>query len=266
MTMLQIAGLGLAAIWLYVTLLWVVSLLLKDASIIDIFWGPGFILLAWWYAWLGASTGPRRWLLLALVTIWGLRLGLHILMRNVGKPEDYRYAAWREEHGSRWWWRSYVEVFLLQGGLIWLIGWPLLVALTRTQGGALTALDWLGAALWAIGFFFEAVGDWQLARFKADPSNKGKLLTSGLWRYTRHPNYFGDATQWWGFWLIAAAAGGWWTAFSPIVMTWLLVRVSGVAMLEETLKETKPGYEAYVRRTNAFVPWFPRAEDTASGG
>ena len=148
-------------------------------------------------------------------------------------------------------------MFLLQGVLMWLICAPLLAANAGTASAGLTWLDFLGAAAWLIGFFFEAVGDLQLARFKADPRNKGKVMDRGVWRYTRHPNYFGDAAQWWGFYLIALAAGGWWTIFSPILMTLLLLRVSGVALLEKTL-DSRPGYKEYTQRTSAFIPWPPR--------
>jgi steroid 5-alpha reductase family enzyme len=192
-----------------------------------------------------------------LVTIWGLRLTTHILTRNWGKGEDFRYRKWRAENGSRWWWKSYFQVFLLQGLLLWVISAPLLVAQYSGAPDRLTVIDAVGVVLWAVGFFFESVGDMQLARFRADPGNKGKVLDTGVWRYTRHPNYFGDSAQWWGFWLIGASVGGWWTVFSPILMTLLLLRVSGVALLEKTL-ETRPGYKEYIEGTSAFVPWFPK--------
>ncbi len=258
MTFLEIYGLGLAAIMALMIVLWLVSLALKNSSIVDSFWGPGFVLAAWLY-YLLTPDGflPRKLLICALVTIWGLRLAIHIARRNWGKPEDFRYQKWRNERGSSWWWRSFFKVFLLQGILLWLISIPLLAAQFSSQPARLTFFDFAGAALWLIGFFFEAVGDAQLVRFKADPANKGKIMTSGVWRYTRHPNYFGDAAQWWGFFLIAAAAGGWWTVYSPALMTLLLVRVSGVALLEKTMS-AKPGYEDYMRQTNAFVPWLPK--------
>jgi steroid 5-alpha reductase family enzyme len=240
------------------TALWLVSLLLKNSSIVDIFWGAGFVFLAWVYFTLtpgGFMT--RKLLLVILTTLWGLRLSLYILYRNWGKPEDFRYQKWRRESGSRWWWKSFFQVFVLQGLLMWIISTPLLAAQTRLLPDRLTALDILGAVLWAIGFFFETAGDLQLARFKADPGNKGKVMERGVWRYTRHPNYFGDAAQWWGYFLIATAAGGWWTIFSPLLMTALLMRVSGVSLLEKTL-ETRPGYKEYIERTSTFVPWFPR--------
>jgi len=198
-------------------------------------------------------------LLIALVTtVWGLRLSIHILLRNWGHGEDFRYQKWRQESGKNWWWYSFFKVFALQGLLMWIISIPLLAAQISPTPTRLIWLDYFGIIAWAIGFFFEAVGDWQLSRFRANPSNKGKLLNTGVWRYTRHPNYFGDAAQWWGYYLIASAAGGYWTIFSPLLMTLLLRNVSGVAMLERTLKDSKPGYKEYVETTNAFVPWFSR--------
>lgn len=242
-----------------VTILWLISLLVCDASIVDIFWGIGFVIACWIY-FTGATDGypARKWLLGMLVTVWGMRLSTHILIRNWGKGEDFRYARWRADAGGKWWWQSYFKVFLLQGFLLWLISAPLLAAQTSPHPARLTALDYLGIAVWVIGFFFEAFGDWQLSRFKADPAHRDQLLTSGLWRYTRHPNYFGDAAQWWGYYLLALAAGGWGTIFSPLLMTFLLVRVSGAAMLERTLVETKPGYREYMQSTSAFVPRPPR--------
>jgi steroid 5-alpha reductase family enzyme len=241
------------------TLLWLLSLRLQNSSIVDIFWGLGFIVITW-LAFVLTPQGylPRKILISALVTVWGLRLAVHIGMRNRGKPEDFRYANWRREHGESWWWFSFIQVFLLQGFLMWLISAPLIAAQTSGFPAILTPLDWLGALLWAIGFSFEAVGDAQLTRFKANPANQGKLYTRGLWRYTRHPNYFGEAVLWWGFYIIALAAGRWWTIFSPVLMTFLLLRVSGVAMLERRLKY-RPGYEDYMHRTRAFVPWLPKS-------
>lgn len=246
-------------IFLAMVALWGVSLRLRNASIVDVFWGAGFV-IANGCAFALSPDGfpPRQWLLSALVTIWGLRLSFYILWRNWGKGEDFRYRTWREEAGAKWWWQSLFKVFLLQGLLLWIIAAPLLVAQHSPTPARLTALDFVAVAVWAVGFFFEAVGDWQMARFRADPANKGQVLRAGLWRLTRHPNYFGDATQWWAYYLIAAAAGGFWTVFSPLLMTFLLLRVSGVTLLERTLAETRPGYRDYVETTSAFVPWFPR--------
>lgn len=241
------------------TMLWLVSLALKNSSIVDIFWGMGFVVVAWAAFLLTPEGVPARKLLLCiLVTIWGLRLAIHILTRNWGKPEDFRYQVWRKEAGKSWWWKSFFRVFLLQGVLLWIISTPLLAAQFNPQPAQLIWLDILSILVWLIGFYFEAVGDWQLKSFKANPANKGKVLSSGVWRYTRHPNYFGDATQWWAYYLLALAAGGWWTIFSPVMMTLLLMRVSGVTLLEKTLKEEKPGYKEYIETTSEFFPWFPR--------
>jgi steroid 5-alpha reductase family enzyme len=237
--------------------LWLVSLWLKDSSIVDIFWGAGFVVVNWVSFFLVPEGVPaRQWLLNVLVTLWGLRLAIHIFLRNAGKGEDFRYRKWREESGRNWWWFSFFKVFLLQGVLMWIISVPIVAVQNAVQPQNLIWLDFVGVAVWLFGFFFEAVGDWQLKRFKSNPENKGKVLKSGVWRYTRHPNYFGDAAQWWGFYLIALAAGAFWTIFSPIIMTILLLRISGVALLEKSLEDTKPGYQAYKETTSAFVPWF----------
>lgn len=259
MTFLELYSLTGLIILGLMTLLWLLSLALKDTSIVDIFWGAGFVIIVWAGLLLSpAAPDARRWLLTALVTIWGLRLSLHIALRNLGKGEDFRYARWRAENGRRWWWYSFFQTFLLQGVLMWLISAPL-TAVHRFSGGGFPAwLDLAAVLIWAVGFFFEAVGDAQLAAFKKNPANRGQVLRGGVWRYTRHPNYFGDAAQWWGFFLLALAAGGWWTLFSPILMTFLLLRVSGVALLEKTLANQKPGYREYIETTSAFVPWFPR--------
>lgn len=241
------------------TALWVLSLVLRDASIVDIFWGTGFVITTWAYFSMTPEGFPaRKWLISILVTVWGLRVSAYILWRNWGKGEDFRYRKWREEAGDQWWWRSFFKVFVLQGLLMWIISIPLLGAQIGGTPARFSLLDFLAILVWATGFTFEALGDWQLARFKANPGNKGKVLKSGVWRYTRHPNYFGDAAQWWGYYLISAAAGAWWTIYSPILMTVLLLRVSGVAMLEKSLKEEKPGYKEYIENTNAFIPWFPK--------
>lgn len=240
-------------------LLWLLSLKLKDASIVDIFWGTGFV-ITFWVAYLLVQNSSARILLLGgLVTLWGLRLSIHIYQRNHNKPEDFRYAKWREENGTSWWWKSFFKVFLLQGILLWIIAAPLIASQVSTPNPfKCECTDYTGVALWLVGFMFEAGGDYQLKKFKENPNNKGKLLTTGYWSVTRHPNYFGDAAQWWGFYLIAFSAGAGWTIFSPIIMTYVLLKISGVAMLEKTLKETKPDYADYIARTSAFIPWFPK--------
>jgi steroid 5-alpha reductase family enzyme len=262
---LAVEGIAFLAILAYMTILWLISLAAKDSSIVDIFWGSGFIVAAGAYFALTEGFLARKILMTALVAIWGLRLGIHIAKRNLGKGEDYRYRAWREEAGKKFWWVSFFRVFLLQGVLLWVISAPLLFAQFSPTPDRITAFDVVGAVVWGVGFFFEAIGDWQLARFKRNPENKGKLLRTGLWRYTRHPNYFGDATMWWGYFIIALGTPfGFVTLFSPIVMTVLLMRVSGVALLEKKLVETKPGYKEYIETTNAFFPWFPRKPKESS--
>ncbi len=239
-------------------LLWCWSLALKNSSIVDIFWGIGFIVVGWLtFKLTPQGYLPRKELIAAMITIWGLRLAIHIRARNWGKPEDFRYARWRKENGVRWRWVSLFKVFLLQGVLMWIISAPIIAAQTSGFPAIVTPLDYIGFLIWIFGMLFETIGDYQLMHFKANPSNKGKLLTTGLWKYTRHPNYFGEAVLWWGFYIIALAAGAWWTIFSPIVMTLLLIKVSGVAMLELSMK-SRPGFEEYKKNTNAFIPWFSK--------
>lgn len=240
-------------------LLWGWSLPLRNASIVDAFWGSAFVLAAWTAAGAGDGGGPRRALALALVTAWGLRLSLHLLRRNAGHGEDPRYAAMRRGHGARFWWVSLFTVFLLQAALAWVVSLPVQLAVLA-PASPLGPLDAVAALLAAVGLAFEAVGDWQLGRFRRDPASRGRVLDTGLWRYTRHPNYFGDACAWWGLGLLGVAAGAPWTLLSPVLMTFLLVRVSGVALLEKDIGERRPGYRAYVRRTSAFFPWAPKKE------
>jgi steroid 5-alpha reductase family enzyme len=249
------AGLVLAL----VSALWAVSVAVENTSIVDIFWGSGFVAIAWAAYLLGDGSSDRRLLLALLVTIWGLRLTVHLASRNLGSGEDYRYAAMRRRHGDRWPVRSLFVVFWLQGALMWIVSLPVQVAMDDPTPVGLGALDWAGTAVWAVGLAFEAIGDWQLARFKADPANRGKVMDRGLWRYTRHPNYFGDFCVWWGIWLVALATGSaWWTAVGPVVMSVLLIRVSGAALLERGLVKRREGYADYIARTSAFLPLPPR--------
>jgi steroid 5-alpha reductase family enzyme len=258
MSFISVYGVALLVSLGLMIALWLLSLVLKNSSIVDIFWGTGFVISGWvYFALTPDGFLLRKLLIVLLTTVWGLRLSLYILWRNAGKGEDYRYQVWRKEAGAQWWWRSFFKVFLLQGILMAIISAPLLAAQFRSAPSRLTVLDFLGAATWLVGFFFEAAGDLQLARFKSDPANKGRVMDRGVWRLTRHPNYFGDAAQWWGYFIIAASAGGWWTVFSPVLMTLFLLRVSGVTLLEKTLAK-RPGYEVYIDTTSAFIPWFPR--------
>ena len=248
---------GLAAASILMFGAWTLSLWRRDAGIIDGFWGSGFVLLAWIYWVLAGGTTERKLLLVILVTLWGLRLTGHIALRNWGEPEDYRYREMREKHGATFPVVSLFKVFLLQGGLMWLISVPLLQA--QSARAPLNLLDVAGVIVFAVGLVFETIGDLQLVRFRADSGNHGRVLRTGLWRFTRHPNYFGDAAVWWGFFLIALATpGSAWTVFSPLLMTFFLLKVSGVVMLEKKLVESRPEYAEYVASTSAFVPWFPR--------
>jgi steroid 5-alpha reductase family enzyme len=248
-----------AATMAMMLLLWLVSISINNASIVDIFWGVGFAAIAAITFIRSDGYLPRKILITSLAVIWGIRLAIHIGWRNRGKGEDFRYKAMRKRIGKRFRLVSLFTVFGLQGVLMWVISLPLQVAQISGAPARLTGLDFLGVAFWIVGLSFEAIGDWQLSRFKADPSNTGRVMDRGLWAYTRHPNYFGDAFLWWGFFLIASATpGGLWTVISPLLMTTLLVKVSGVALLEKTLVRTRPEYGDYVRRTSAFLPMPPR--------
>ncbi len=212
------------------------------------------------YLLLSPRSTPRCWLVATLITLWGVRLSAHILRGNRGQGEDPRYQAMRASHGRAFWWRSLFTVFWLQSAILWFVALPLLVAVRAAQPAHLTFVDALGILIFAVGFAFEVVADAQLRRFKANPVNRGAVLDHGLWCYTRHPNYFGDATLWWGIYVVAASTpGGWLTVLSPSLMTLLLLRVSGVSLLESGLKASKPGYHAYIASTPAFFPWLPGA-------
>ncbi len=236
--------------------MWVLSLRLRDASIVDRVWGLAFVVAAAAAALVAGWTLPGI-LALALTSLWGLRLSWHIHTRNRGHPEDPRYAAWRQQHGARWPLRSLFQVFLLQGLLMWFVAAPVLYLVTNAPD-EIRPLAALGVAVWIAGILFETIADAQLKRFKADPANKGRVMDGGLWRYSRHPNYFGEAVTWWGAWLVALTYGGWWTLYGAAIITFLLLRVSGVTMLEKTLRDAKPGYREYIERTSAFVPKPPR--------
>jgi len=260
MELLQILTVNLVVVMGLMVLLWLVSLARRDASVADVFWGTGFVIVAWLSGLQAGRFDARTVLVVALTTIWGLRLSLHLLWRSWGRGEDRRYRAMREKHGTRFGLVSLGTVFFLQGGILWFVSLPVQAAAWQPIARSpLWLADFLGCSLWTLGFAFEVVGDWQLARFNADPANRGQVLCRGLWRYTRHPNYFGDFCVWWGLFLIAAAGGAWWIVGSPLLMSWLLMRVSGVPLLEKDMAERRPGYADYVARTNAFFPAPPEA-------
>ena len=234
------------------------SVIMKNASIVDLFWGFGFVVTSLVYFLNTEGFEPRKLLIMTLVAIWGLRLSIYLTWRNAGKGEDFRYQKFRKDYGEhRYWWVSFFQVFLLQGILMWLISAPLLGA-QLYPGNSLGILDYIGVTFWIIGFAFEAGGDIQLARFKGNPQNKGKVLDTGFWRYTRHPNYFGDTAVWFGYAFICIAAGSYYPVLGSVLMAAMIIKVSGVALLEKTLTNSKPGYQEYVRKTSAFIPWFPK--------
>lgn len=254
-------GAAAAAIAVCMLILWLVSIPLRDVSIVDIFWGPGFAVAAW--AAFASTPGetPHRWAALALVSIWSLRLGLYLWWRKRGHGEDPRYTAFVDHLGpERRHWTGLTRVFGLQAVIMWVVAWPVVFVQAWAVPSALGPVAWAGIGVWTLGFLFESVGDWQLTRFRADPANAGKVMDRGLWRYTRHPNYFGDACVWWGLFLIACDnLWGLLTVASPVLMTFFLVRRTGKALLERRLTRSKPGYRDYIRRTSGFVPWWPKS-------
>ena len=258
MTFFQIYLLALAVIMSMMTILWLISIRIKNVSIVDLFWGFGFVVTGVFYFLNTEGFEMRKILLMTLVSIWGLRLSIYLAWRNHGKGEDFRYRKFRKDYGeNRYWWISFFQTFLLQGILMWLISAPILGA-QFYPGNKLGLFDFIGLFIWIIGFVFEAGGDIQLARFKANPANKGKVLNTGFWHYTRHPNYFGDAAAWFGYGFICLSAGSYIPVLGSVLMAALIIKVSGVALLEKTLNETKPEYREYVEKTSSFIPWFPK--------
>ncbi len=248
-------------IFLYMNIVFILSLIKKNAAIVDIAWGPGFGLLAAAHLLRESldfqAFDRRQILVVGLILIWGVRLAWHIYKRNRGKPEDYRYANWRQKWGRHFVWRSYFQIFLLQGFFMLVILTPALLVL-NSRTDRLNFLDFIGLVIWLTGFFFEVVADAQLRQFRKNPENRGRIITTGLWKYSRHPNYFGESVMWWGIFIIGLNAGwGWLGIISPLTITLLLTRVSGVPLLEKKYRGN-PEFEAYKNRTSAFFPWPPR--------
>ncbi len=259
MNYLEVFGASAAAIAVLMIGTWVVSLRLRNASIVDIVWGAGFVLVAWVSYALGDGVASRKMLLAWMVTLWGGRLAIYLFIRNHGKGEDPRYVAMRKRRGDKFGMQSLWLVFGLQGVLMWIVSLPVQVGSVADQPDSLGPVEIVGVILYTIGIYFESTGDFQLSQFKADPANAGLVMDQGLWRYTRHPNYFGDFCVWWGIWIVAAATGvGLYAIVGPIVMTFFLLRVSGVAMLERSITKRRPGYDEYMRKTNAFFPGPPK--------
>jgi len=246
-------------IFILITILWIWSVYLKDVSILDIFWGLGFVILNMFYVYNSGDINSRKILLLVLVSVWGLRLSIYLAYRNIGKGEDFRYQEFRRKFGpKRYWWFSYFQAFLLQGALMILISITLLGMSFSSQPTTFSTLDYIGICIWLIGFIFEAGGDYQLMRFKKNTNNKGTVLTTGLWKYTRHPNYFGDAAVWWSYAIFSISAGAYWQVIGSILMTLLIIKISGVILLEKSLKQTKTAYSDYIDKTSSFFPWFQK--------
>lgn len=243
----------------FMTLIFVIAMRIDDNSIVDIAYGLAFVLVGW-SAYLIYATGhARQQLLLGLITIWGLRLASHIFVRKLNEDgEDARYRKWRKSWGENFVWRSFLQIYMLQGAVVFFVVLPFLLVIIRPDG-ALNWIDFCGVAIWLLGFSFEAIGDYQLLRFKKHPGNRGKIMQYGLWRFTRHPNYFGEATLWWGVFLIALNTPyGLIAIISPLLIDFLLLKVSGIPMLEAKYVD-RPDFEEYKQQTNAFFPWFPKA-------
>jgi steroid 5-alpha reductase family enzyme len=247
-----------AAVAVLMLVLWAISLRLKDVSIVDPIWGPAFVLVALVAALAGDGNSGRRVLLLVMTAAWGLRLGIHLLRRKLGDPEeDRRYARMRERKGDRFNLWSLYAVFAVQGLLVLIVSLPLQVSAGTHAALSVAVLP--GVLVFLIGLGFEAIGDAQLTRFKAGPASKGQVMDRGLWRYTRHPNYFGDFCVWWGLWLVALPGHGtWWTAVGPAVMSVLLIRVSGKGLLEKDIAKRRPQYAEYIATTSGFIPRPPK--------
>jgi steroid 5-alpha reductase family enzyme len=243
---------GLLVILVIAVLTWLLSLRLRDVSIVDSAWSLMFLGAAVVYLLNAGNLELRNTLILIMVGIWAIRLSVHLTWRNWGEPEDKRYQEIREKYSPNFGIKSLFIIFLFQAVLAWIITMPLYASLTLP--GTSLPLDIVGVALWLAGLSFESLADWQLARFKANPDNQGKVMDKGLWRYSRHPNYFGECLIWWGFYLLAVSSGGWWTIVAPLLITWLLLKFSGVVMLEQTIVNRRPAYADYIKRTNAFIP------------
>jgi len=245
-------------IFIYFFVFFIVATLIKNNSIVDIGWGLGFVITAWFLQLQSSEAHLPQMVITLLTTVWGLRLFYHILKRNFHKGEDFRYAKWRKEWGKWVIPRAFLQIFMLQGVFMYIVSLSAILTSTAVERKTMIPLIFGGILIWSIGFYFESVGDAQLRKFKSNPANKGRLMTEGLWRYTRHPNYFGEATMWWGMLLIALGAGASIIAvLSPLTITYLLLFVSGVPMLEKPMKE-RADFQEYARHTSKFFPWIPK--------
>jgi len=257
--MIYIFGINLAAVAAMMVVGWLISLIHKNVAVVDTLWGLGFVLIAWITFGLADGYIGRKLLLAGLTTVWGLRLAAYLSWRNLGKDEDPRYGAWREEYGQRFWIVSLFNVFLVQALVMWIVAVSVQFGQAAEIPAHLTLFDLVGAGIWLAGFVLETVADWQMARFKSDPANQGKVMDRGLWAYSRHPNYFGEMLIWWGVFVIALAVpDSLWTIISPVTITVVLLKVTGITLTEKTILKKRPEYREYIRKTSAFVPWFPK--------
>ncbi|MDD2422627.1 MAG: DUF1295 domain-containing protein [Candidatus Cloacimonetes bacterium] len=255
MTLFNAIIIVISSVFVYMTTLFLIAVLVKRNDLVDNAWGMGFVLIYWLFMALMPTGDWRRLLITLLITIWALRLSLYLYLRYKGKKEDFRYAQWRKDWGKNWLWRSYLQVFLLQGFFMLSIAYPAFMIL-RSRVYTFTFLDAIAILLWLTGFIFEAVSDAQMMAFKKKPVNKGRVMNQGLWRYSRHPNYFGETLMWWSIFLLCLPfPKGYLAIFSPLIITTLLLRVSGIPMLENKYKDN-PEYMQYIRSTSAFIPKF----------
>lgn len=258
-TLSQILLSSAITIFIYMSVLYLLAMRLKNAAIVDVGWGLGFILVAMVLLLSTQAVNPAAVTVYSLVNLWGLRLMGHLADRNLGRPEDWRYRPWRKQWGRHYTWRSYLQIFMLQGLMMWLVALPICVAFAAGVG-YLPNTNWLaaGAVVWLAGFYLETLSDWQLARFKKSPS-RTSVMNRGLWRYSRHPNYFGEIVQWWGIWLcVVSLPFGWLAIISPLTITWLIVFVSGLPLLEKRFVKSR-AYQTYAKRTSQLIPWPPKS-------
>lgn len=259
MGFLELYSYAALTVLLVVSVLWMVSVAVRDASIIDVFWGLLFVAVAWTLFGLQlGSTALKPFVFLFLVTAWGMRLAVHLAARNLGEGEDTRYRVWRSHGGENWWLKTYWRIYLLQGALALIVATPVIAAFAGPD--RISIVNWLGVLVWGVGLGMESAADIQLTRFRADPANEEKVMGSGLWRYSRHPNYFGDALMWWGLGLFTLSPLTWWSLIGPLAMTVIFLTLSN-NVIERGLKKRRPGYEAYVARTSAFLPMPPKGGD-----
>ena len=258
-----IIAINLAAVITMMFIGWLFSIVKRNVNVVDSLWGLGFVLIAWLTFFLAEGFLARKLLIALMVSFWGIRLSIYLTWRNWAKSEDARYGSWRTQIGKKFWYISLFKVFLLQALFMWVIALGPQYGQVAQQPGHLTWLDALGFMIWLTGFVYESLSDWQLARFKADLANRGKVMNRGLWAYSRHPNYFGEFLVWWGLFMVTLNTPlGWWTIGSPLIVTLVLLKMTGIPLTERAITNTRPGYKRYIRETNAFIPWFRQRKET----